>query len=217
MKPKIQSQNWILGIRHWDFIGNWKLEIGNLYRYQKPKSYAHLRGFTLTEMLVSVSIFLIFTTISLGIYTSTVRAEKKVLSLARVQQEAQFVMEFLAKMIRTSEIDYAAYPGGTIPSPTTQFILRNASGDQYVFNYVPATKAVTVSVNAQPARQISSTLISITDLNYYITPATTPYPGGGQPPVGQPRATIVMRFSSTALYQPAQMLVQQTVPQRSVD
>ena len=217
MKPKIQGPNWILGIRHWDFIGNWKLEIGNRYRHQKPKSYAHVRGFTLTEMLVSVSIFLIFTTISLGIYTSTVRAEKKSLSLARVQQEAQFVMEFLAKMIRTSEIDYAAYPGGAIPSATTQLILRNASGDQYVFNYVPSAKAITVSVNGQPSRQISSTLISVTDLNYYITPATTPYQGEGQPPTGQPRATTVMRFSSTLSNQQAQMLVQQTVPQRSVD
>ena len=163
-----------------------------------------------------MSIFLMFTTVSLGIYTSTVRAQRKSLAISRVQQEAQFVMEFLSKMTRTSDIDYAAYPGGTVPSPATQLILRDASNNQFNFTYDSIAKAVMVSVNGGTARQISNTAISLSDLSYFITPSTTPYPCGGCAPTSQPRATIIMRFSTTSGGQSANLLVQQTVPQRSV-
>lgn len=167
-------------------------------------------------MLVAMSLFLIFATVSLGIYTSTVRAQRKTLSLTRVQQEAQFITEFLGKKIRTSDIDYAAYPGDTIPSPTTQLILLDADNNQYDFTYDNVLKAVMVSVNGTAIRRVSGTSVAITDINYFVTPSMTPFPGGGAPPTDQPRATIVMRFSSTAGGQGADILVQQTVPQRSV-
>jgi len=186
-------------------IENWKLEI------PRPR-----RGFTLAEMLVAMSIFLIFTTVSLGIYTSTVRAQRKALAISRVQQETQFVMEFLGKMVRTSDIDYAAYPGGAIPSPATELILKDAENNTFDFTYDADADAVMVSVNSDPPRQISGSAMSVTDLQYFITPATTPFPCGGCAPTSQPRATIVMRFSSTAGGQSADLLVQQTVPQRSV-
>jgi prepilin-type N-terminal cleavage/methylation domain-containing protein len=187
---------------------NWKLEI--------PRAR---RGFTLVEMLVSMSIFLIFTTVSLGIYTSTVRAEKKSIAIARVQQEAQFVMEFLGKMVRTSDIDYVAYPGAAIPAsppPLTQLFLRDANNTSYNFTYDAGASALMVSVNGGTASRISGANISITDLAYIITPSTSPYPCGGCAPTSQPRATIVMRFSGSAGGQSANLLVQQTIPQRSV-
>lgn len=174
------------------------------------------KGFTLVEVLVSMSIFLVFTVVSMGIYTSTVRAQRKSLAISRVQQEAQFVMEFLGKMVRTSDIDYAAYPGGTIPSPTTQLVVRDASNNQFNFTYDAGADAVMVSINGDPARPISASTITVTDLQYFITPPTTPFPCGGCAPTSQPRATLVMRFGAATGGQSANLLVQQTVPQRSV-
>jgi len=188
------AQNWSLVIGHWSFR----------------------RGFTLAEMLVAMGIFLIFATMSLGVYSATLKAQRRTVAASRIQREAQFLTEFIAKQVRTGTIDYGGY-GGTVPSPTATLRLVNQNNIKMVFDYNTGTKAVTLSVAGGPARQVSSSNIIVNSVNYYITPATTPFPGGGSSPSGQPRVTVVLDIQSTVSGQTDNMLVQQTVPQQTAE
>ncbi len=172
-------------------------------------------GFTLMEVLVSMSIFVIVSLASLSIYAATLKASQRTTALTRVQQEAQLIMSVLAKKIRTSRVDYSYYPGGEVSNPAAALALTDASNDNYVFSFDSGNSTLTVSANGGEAKAIPATYVQITDLKFYINPTTNPFISLDEPPSSQPYVTLVMTVSSKKGAQTANLTLQQSVPQRS--
>ncbi len=172
------------------------------------------QGFSLMELLVATSIFVIIALASLSIYSATLRASQKSLALTRVQQEAQLIMQVLAKKIRTSHVNYD-YSGYTKPlvNPEDKLALTDLTGDTYVFKKID--NYVAVSVNGSADKNISAANVSITDLKFYINPITNPFITLDEPPSSVPYVTIVLTLLSTKAQQSSTLTIQETLPQRS--
>jgi Tfp pilus assembly protein PilW len=63
------------------------------------------KGFTLIELLVAMSIFIIVIMVVLGLFTTAIKAQRKAFAMQNAQENARFVMEFMAKEIRMSTIN----------------------------------------------------------------------------------------------------------------
>ena len=180
----------------------------------KKKIINNQQGFSLMELLVATSIFVIIALASLSIYVATLRASQKSLALTRVQQEAQLIMQVLAKKIRTSHVNYD-YSGYVKPiiNPEDELALTDLAGDTYVFKKTGASAAV--SVNGAADKNISADNVIVTDLKFFINPTANPFVTLDEPPNSTPYVTVILTLSSIKASQSATLTIQQTVPQRS--
>jgi prepilin-type N-terminal cleavage/methylation domain-containing protein len=169
------------------------------------------KGFTLVEMLISTSVFVLVALASLSIYSETLRASQETLSLTRIQQEAQLLMQVMAKKVRTSRVDYDYY-SGIDADGDNDLALVDTLGDEYIFK--KDTNTLLVSVNGGDDVYIPADHVSIDSFKVYINPTTNPY-SLDEPPASQPYVTIVMEISASKGRQENSLTVQQTIPQRS--
>lgn len=169
------------------------------------------KGFTLIEMLVSVSIFAIFSVSIIGIYVAALRASRQTIYLSQSQQEAQLIMSVLAKKIRFSQIDYQYYEShGGMQDYESRLALVDPDGTQYLFSAYNDNLYV---VNAGQATAIPSGRINIESLDFVIKPHTDPFSLSAAP-TEQPRVTMAMSISARNASNLPQIIIQQTVPQR---
>jgi len=166
------------------------------------------------EALVATGIFAILVLMVLGIYSSILVSSQQTISLTKIQQEAQLIMQVLAKKIRTSRVNYD-YVGYTNPitNPETNLALVDLLNDEYVFS-LSGGKLV-VSVNGSADKQISSNSVNVDDLKFYFNPTTNPFVSLDNPPDSEPYVTIVLTISSSKGRQSNNLVIQQTIPQRS--
>ena len=76
------------------------------------------KGFTLIEAVVASGLFAATVAIGVGMYLSIIRAQNEVTASRRASEDARYVMESIAREVRTGEIDYAQYltaPGNPCP------------------------------------------------------------------------------------------------------
>ena len=182
-------------------------------------------GFTLMELLVSISVFVIVTISALTIYSVVLKTSQKTIALTRIQQEAQFIFQVLSKKIRTSVVDYTYYlvecgADGSLCTngEVTKLVLEDAVGDKYYFKQLNGGLAVAANP-VQPDeddeyKKIPSTNVTMDSLSFYINPTTNPF-SLDAPPTSQPYVMITMEISSTKALQTASLNIQQIVPQRS--
>ena len=176
-------------------------------------------GFTLMEILISMSIFVIFTLAILGINSDVLHSSQQTLAANKIQQEAQLIMQSLAKKIRTSRVnyDYAEYLDG-IQDSEQELAITDLSNTEYVFfldnNSIKVKSKLQGESEYASAQAIPTSKVLITNLNFIIEPKTFPF-SIDEPPITQPRVTMVIGFSSSKGAQTASLVVQQTVPQLS--
>lgn len=61
-------------------------------------------GFTLIELLVGVAIFSLVITVAVSLLTTALRSQRRSLAIQNVQDNGRYLMSFMAKEIRMSEI-----------------------------------------------------------------------------------------------------------------
>lgn len=175
-----------------------------------------VKGFTLIEMLISMTVFVMITIIALSIYSSILRANKKSVTVTRLQRDAQMITTALAKKIRQSQVDYTYYPSGVVPNDNTELALTDADGTHYVFSLDPIDDVVLVSVDGGDEVVIPAGNVAITDMRFFIEPVTDPFTVAPSVNPDFPRVTMVMRLEprgQEGVYNDP-LIVQQTVPQR---
>ena len=181
------------------------------------------KGFTLLEMTVALGVFIVLFTLTLSIYSATLKAESRSIQISRLQKEAQLIMEVLAKKIRTHKINYSFY------TPTEQvdtingeeyLALLDAQDNPTVFRFADnslqictencGTKSspITDNYNSIPASDIT-----INSLTFFITPASNPFANPSQAPE-YPKTTVVIDLVSSLNGVSRNLTVQQTIPQR---
>lgn len=183
-----------------------------IYNKNKRKN----AGFTLMEVLIATSVFVLVALASLSIYVATLKASQKTIALTRIQQESQLIMGVLAKKIRTSRVNYNYYVGGPSASGEDELAVTDLAGDEYVFALDTDNNSLSVEVNDSGNPQdIPAENVSIDDVAFFINPTDDPFITLDAPPSSQPYVTIVMTISSSKGKYSASLTIQQTVPQRS--
>ncbi len=176
-------------------------------------------GFTLLEMTIALGIFVILFTLTLGIYSYSLKAEQRSIQISKLQSEAQLIMEMLAKEIRSSQIDYTYYPGETIDTVNgeTDLALLDKSANQTVFRFNLANQALEVCIQDCSISGIFTAIppqdVIIQNLVFFITPATSPF-SLDSPPTEFPKITTVINLRNITGIITEDLLIQQTIPQR---
>lgn len=173
------------------------------------------QGFTLIEMLISASILALMVVSVCGIYLFTIGSQRKAGQMANTLQDAQFVMETLAKNIRTSEIDYNyAYNAdgdSGINLSEIELALKDSANPSWHLYYKLENEVLKRSTDAINWYQVTMSAIKITSLKFYIIPYNDPF-SAGSTVSKHPQVTILI-----ALKPPQSkewITLQQTVPER---
>jgi prepilin-type N-terminal cleavage/methylation domain-containing protein len=87
------------------------------------------QGFTLVETLVAISIFLIVMSISIGVFTDTIAANRRVEVSRLLYEESRIALERVAKEMRKGTIDYEEYWNRHHHNRNS--VVNSAYGDNY--------------------------------------------------------------------------------------
>lgn len=181
-----------------------------MFSFQKKNT-----GFTLIEILVAMSIFVIVMLTIGGIFVSITKTQRKSSIEQRVQAEARYALELLTQEIKGGEIDYNAYGGALGSNLQTILNLIRPNGDNVQFRLGDNTLKMRVGGSDQ---NVLSSDVKVENLQFYITPLASPFDFGAGVPNEQPRVTIsftVKEAKTTAkAEEKSEMKVQTTVSSR---
>lgn len=179
-------------------------------------------GFTLLEITVALGVFVVLFTLTLGIYSTTLKTERRTVQMSKLQKEAQLIMEVLAKKIRTNKINYDFYIGQSVDvnNGESYLALLDNVNNETVFHFDNSSHSIEVcsescgtelspgTFNAIPASDVL-----IDSLTFFITPSTDPFINPTSYPVF-PKTTVVIDLQNTTGVSTRSLLIQQTIPQR---
>lgn len=191
-------------------------------------------GFTLIEMLVSLALFTIVITITMGAFLSLIGNSEQLQSEQSVMTTLSFALDSMTRDIRTgleyictdsaSTTDYSA-TAGIDCSPTAGMSgisyresggsVSGLSGRRIAYFYDATAKTILRKVAAGPAERIVSNGITITDARFFVTGTTKL--GNPATDVVQPTVTIVIAASETGAGNDKPFILETTVTQRSLD
>ncbi len=157
------------------------------------------KGFTLIEMLIAMSIFVMIVIIVVNVYIVITNSQRKTIATQRVLDDVRYLLDAVAQNVRLSTIDYSFYESKTIDlhplitdddyvlalvNQAQQLVLfRRSSGApgandglgdkvQYCMEETPGICDLadeSVWTNITPAS------VQITDLRFIITPSANPF------------------------------------------
>jgi len=164
------------------------------------------RGFTLIEMLVSVTILAVIIVAAVGIYVYAIGSQQKSTANANLQEDGQNILAMISKDVRAMRVDYDYYTSG-IASPTSSLALiddyDSAAVTRIVYRYNSSTKQIERceqvsglscdSDNKFEAMNMSNVLVQ--RLDFYISPTSTPFSTGATD-VTSTRVTVIMELNA---------------------
>jgi prepilin-type N-terminal cleavage/methylation domain-containing protein len=154
-------------------------------------------GFTLMEILVSISLFAFVFSSSAVVYISALRLDSKTRAERAVVQNGRFIMEYLAREIRTGRINYSGINNATHLSlinqanETIHLYWVNNTGDSDDKKLIVEKPSGSVALN--------SSEVQISNLRFYLAPTVDPYKLSNNSGV-QPHVTIVMEIATPDAY-----------------
>lgn len=160
------------------------------------------KGFTIIEAVVATGVFAFVVASALGVYMAVLRLDSKSRAERSVQQNARFIMDYLAKEIRNGAIDYS----GTNDVDT--LTIFNQLSQEEIFNYNTAGCNEGAGDVTQCVLQLTKTGIGTTNLNssdvritrlrFFLDPDADPFNLDNDTHM-QPHVTVVMRVESASL------------------
>ncbi len=168
-----------------------------IYKKNKKGLPAGRQGFTLIELLVSITIFSLVISIALGLFTTIIRNQRKSMAIQNVQDNGRYLLGFMAKEIRMSEITSSDGESFSLD------ISHLEHGDiTYLFS------GGQILSNAEP---INSDEVQV-EGKFFVDGKT----GGDNK---QPRVTVVMKVKTTGIKtkEQAEINLQTTLSQRKLD
>ncbi len=159
-------------------------------------------GFTLIEILTAFLIFSIILTVFSSVFLSSSKLQKGAFNIQQAEENANYILESMAKEIRVSKI---SGPDTNCPSsPATSLSITHPVNGNIVYSLNGTSVQRTVGGTATT---ISSNTIEFTRLQFCISGT----PIGDQK---QPRVTILASIRSKKTQQQAGIDIQTTVSQR---
>jgi prepilin-type N-terminal cleavage/methylation domain-containing protein len=178
-----------------------------------------LKGFSLIEILVAVSIFAVAAVISSGALLSASEAQQKILSLRIVQDNLSYAFDTIGKEVRTGKSyhcgttidDFSDIPRDCAVPGGPSFTFLNSSGDKITYRLNNGRIEKVLDGNPSTSLILTSSDTNITSLTFYVVGA----PAGDNL---QPRLTIVLRGTAGLKEKiKSRLNIQTTISQRSLD
>jgi len=141
-------------------------------------------GFTLIEMIVSVSLFTVVTFIAVGALLAITDANRKANAIRATMDNLNFAMESMARNIRTGS-SYACGGAGNCISGGGVLSFTNQSDETTTYAYDSDAHTVTVSKGGGLPLAITSSEVVVDALTFYVT--------GVGPDMEQPRVVISLK------------------------
>lgn len=145
------------------------------------------KGFTIIEAVVSAGVFAFVVVSALGVYLSVVQLDAKSRAERTVQQNARFIMDYIAKEIRNGSIDY------TQTNDDYTLNLINQLDEQETFNW-NGTDLI-LSKSGIGSTELNSDQVSVTRFKSILNPSVNPFDLANDTHV-QPHVTIILQLQS---------------------
>lgn len=174
------------------------------------------KGFTLIEIMVSLSVFIIVMTTSMGAILSILDANRKSETKKTAMDNLNFALESVSRTIRFGTNFYCGTittnppPANDCPSGSSSFTLRTAEG--LLVTYSLSNGRIMKAVNNGTANPVTSPEISITRMNFYVFGSTV-WPNLAQPRVLMSISGVVGTKANTS----STFNLQTMVSQRKLD
>jgi prepilin-type N-terminal cleavage/methylation domain-containing protein len=175
------------------------------------------KGFTLIELMVSVSIFSVVMVMCMGSILSVLDANRKSQSLRAVLDNLNFAVEGMNRVVRFGD-RYHCGSGGDITQPTDcqsgdSFIaLRDINANQVIYKLV--NSRIVRSVGGGGDQFITSPDITIEALTFAVV-GTNSYASGD---TYQPKVAIIVKgYASPKPSIKSSFVIQTTASQRKID
>ncbi len=172
---------------------------------QSSNSRPSNAGFTLIEIITAFLIFSIILTVFSSVFLSSSRLQKKAFNIQQAEENANYILESMAKEIRVSRI---SGPDSNCPSsPVTSLSITHPVNGSIIYSLSGTSVQRTVNGTVTT---ISSNTVDFTRLQFCIS--GTPVREARD--FKQPRVTILASIKSKKTQQQAGIDIQTTVSQR---
>jgi prepilin-type N-terminal cleavage/methylation domain-containing protein len=177
------------------------------------------RGFTLIEMMVSVSIFIVIMTVSMGALLGVYAANRKFEALKTVMDNLNLSVESMSREMRFGTAYHCDTAGGltsvstpqNCPSGNTAMAFLDEDGTTRIVYEINGTEIDKSTDGGLTYVPVTAPEITITSLNFYVTGAT---PSDSF----QPKVLIkISGHSGTTADSQTSFTLQTLVSQRSLD
>ena len=164
----------------------------------KDKSVLH-SGFTLVEILVAISVFAIASVVIAGIFLNITGLQQNTASTQRLQNDARYILEKIAREVRSREIDYP------LSNPQTYVYFRKDELGGYLYvcfdsannnlkYYVsPTGDSTNCIVSGEP---INASDVKVNNVQFYVQPTAEDQWGEVPATNIQPRVTILLELEN---------------------
>jgi len=178
-------------------------------------------GFTLVELMVSVTVFVVVMVISMGSILSIFDANKKSQTLRTVMDNLNFTMEAMTRTIRFGTNYHCDVTTGDITTPAPQdcslgassMIVKASDGKKVAYKLNGGR--IARSINGLSDYYITSSDVTITDLKFRVI-GSTPYSVGSD--LYQPQVIITISgFAGLKPTTKSSFSLETTVSQRMFD
>ncbi|MDO8574971.1 MAG: type II secretion system protein [bacterium] len=165
----------------------------------KIKNYNKENGFTMIELIVAIGIFGLVVGMTVGIFVLALASQRRIIALRNAEDNVRFTIETISKEIKTGK-NFSG--GGNSVSFT------NAKGEATIYrlnnNMIEKSSDGGVNYSA-----VSGTEVIVDYLNFYLAGQAI---GDGL----EPRITVTVGVTSSVGNQTANLKVQTTISERSL-
>lgn len=175
------------------------------------------KGFTLVELLVVCAVFSIIIVAIVGIYISTIKAQRYSLATQKLINESSYAMEYMSRLIRMAKKDETGecgVPAGSNFSPTgseLKFKNYKSPGQPNCERfYVGGVNQLYEERIGGGNFALTSEKFKVTNLQFYVT-------GENGSDNIQPKVTILLEMEATGAEPKPKIKLQTTVSQRDLD
>ncbi len=184
---------------------------------KNPSLHSHRKGFTLIEVMVSVSIFVMVMVVSAGALLSIIDANRKSHTLKSVMDNLNFALESMARNIRVGTA-YACNDSLVTPNCLTNgsaiFGYNDVNLGRVVYQFANSGiyKIYTGSTGSQVNERITSPEVVVDSMQFYVDGALSGIADG------QPRVIMVLNgHAGTAVKARTDFKLQTSITQRQFD
>ncbi len=174
------------------------------------------RGFTLIELMVSISIFSLVMFVSMGAILSVVDANRKSKTLRAVMDNINFTLEGMTRTIRFGDRYHCGSSGDTSApndciTGDTQVTVRDSDGNQVT--YALTGNRITQSINGSTPYYLTSPDVTIESMKFWVF-GSAPFATDQL----QPRMVIVIRgYADSTNITKSSFTLETMVSQRTFD
>lgn len=201
-----------------------------MFKFQNPKNSKKSDGFTLVELVVVLVIFVIIIDVTIAIFISIIKQQKRILTEQELLNQTSYLTEYMSRSLRGAKKDttgsclkdgVTTYPGYfyllTHPTATfyqgVKFISRTDDCKEFFLDTDGVFKE---KKNSLPPQNILSSKFNIKYSRFIINGNKTLL-GASEADSVQPRLTILLDVQSGSLGNQQEKIIQTTVSLRNLN